>query len=90
MTYHSRQNKISMKGVLQYEPRHEKTCQRFLTRSDTNWALQSHKMAGGLKSGMKEVEGLYYLCSENKVSCKNTLQLILSLCFHKCKNQVFS
>ena len=38
----------------------------FPTRSDTNWAEQLQKMARGLKFRIYEVEGLYYLCSENK------------------------
>ena len=33
---------------------------------DTNGAVQSQKMARGLKFCLKEVEGLYYLYSENK------------------------
>ena len=38
----------------------------FPTRSDTNRTMLSQKMTGGLKSRVKEVQGLYYLCSENK------------------------
>ena len=38
----------------------------FPTRSDTNQAVQLQKMARGLKFRIKKVEGLYYLCSENK------------------------
>ena len=38
----------------------------FLTRSDTNLAVQSQKMARGLKFQVYKVEGLYYLCKENK------------------------
>ena len=34
--------------------------------SDTNGAVQSHKIARGLKFLIQEVEGLCYLCSENK------------------------
>ena len=34
--------------------------------SDTNQAVQPQKMARGLKFWIKEVEGLYNLCSENK------------------------
>ena len=30
--------------------------------SDTNWAVQPHKMARGLKFLIKEVKGFYYLC----------------------------
>ena len=38
----------------------------FLTRSDTNQAVQPQKIARDLKFQTWEVEGLYYLCSENK------------------------
>ena len=38
----------------------------FLTWSDTNQAVQLQKTARGLKFRIKKVEGLYYLCSENK------------------------
>ena len=34
--------------------------------SDTNRAVHQHKMARGLKFRIQEVDGLYYLCSENK------------------------
>ena len=34
--------------------------------SDTNRAVQSQKMARGLKFRIKQVKGLYYPCSENK------------------------
>ena len=34
--------------------------------SDTNRAVQPQKMARGLKFCIKEVEGLYYPCSEHK------------------------
>ena len=34
--------------------------------TDTYQAVQPQKMASGLKFGIFEVEGLYYLCSENK------------------------
>ena len=37
-----------------------------LTRSDKNQAVQFQKMIRGLKFRIKEVEGMYYLCSENK------------------------
>ena len=33
----------------------------FLTRSDTNRAVQLHKIARGLKIRSSEVKGLYYL-----------------------------
>ena len=38
----------------------------FSTRYDTNRAVQSKKMARGLKFRIIKEEGLYYLCSENK------------------------
>ena len=48
----------------------------FPTRSDTNQAVQTQKMARGLKFWISEVEGLYYPCSENKDADQ------LRLCFH--------
>ena len=45
-----------------HEPCREKIC----PSSDINLAVQLHKMASGLKSWFWEVEGLFYLCSENK------------------------
>ena len=41
-------------------------CLGFPTRSDTNWAVQPQKMARGLRLWISNVEGLFYLCSENK------------------------
>ena len=38
---------------------------RFSTSSDTNRTVQPQKKARGLKFQIEEVEGLYYLCSEN-------------------------
>ena len=38
----------------------------FLTKFDTNQAKQLQKMGRGLKFRIEKVEGLYYLCSENK------------------------
>ena len=38
----------------------------FPTWSDTNQAVQLQKMARALKFWIEKVEGLYYLCSENK------------------------
>ena len=35
-------------------------------RSDTNWAVQPQKMSRGFQFLIWEVEGLFYLCSENK------------------------
>ena len=51
----------------------------FQTRSNTNWTVQPQKMVRGLKFGIHEVEGLYYLCSENKGAdqlCRLYSQLI--------------
>ena len=65
---------------------------RFHTRSDTNQAVQPHKMARGLKFRIKEVEGLYYLCSENKGAdqLRGYREADLRLCFRICKKPVFS
>ena len=38
----------------------------FPTRSDTNQAVQPLKMVRNLKFWNLKIEGLYYLCSENK------------------------
>ena len=38
----------------------------FPTRFDTNRAVQPQKVAKSLKFPIEEVEGLFYLCSENK------------------------
>ena len=59
----------------------------FPTRSDTNRAVQSQKMARGLKFRFKKVEGLHYLCSENKGAdqLRGYREADLRLCFRKCK-----
>ena len=55
----------------------------FPTWSDTNWAVQLQKMARGLKFRIKEVEGLYYLCSENRGAdqLRGHREADLRLCF---------
>ena len=40
----------------------------FPARSDTNRTVRTQEMARGLTFRILEVEGLYYLCSENKSS----------------------
>ena len=64
----------------------------FSTRSDTNRAVQSQKIARGLKFRIKKEEGLYYLCSESKgadqLCCYREADL--RLCFRICKKLVFS
>ena len=55
-----------------------------LTWTDTNRAVPSQKMARGLKFCFKEVEKLYYRCSENKCAAD------LRLCFSISKKSVFS
>ena len=64
----------------------------FPTRSDTNRAVQSKKVARCLKFQIKEVEGLYYPCSENKGADQLRGYRIadLRLCFRICKKPVFS
>ena len=64
----------------------------FSTRSDTNQAVQSQKMARGLKFRIWKEEGLYYLCSENKGAdqLRGYREADLRLCFRICKMCVFS
>ena len=64
----------------------------FLTRSDTNQAVQPQIMARGLKFRIKEEEGLYYPCSENKGAdqFRGYRKADLRLCFRICKKPVFS
>ena len=54
-----------------------------MTRSDTNQAVQLQKMARGLKIWIKEEEGLYYSCSENKGAdqLRGYSEADLRLCF---------
>ena len=63
----------------------------FLTWPDTNQAVQSQKMARGLKFRIKKVEGLYYLCRENKGADQLHIyfEADLRLCFRICKMLVF-
>ena len=60
------------------EARYEKNLSSwFPTRSDTNRAVQTRKMARGLKYRIKLVEGLYYIAKTNVlISCAVTAQLI--------------
>ena len=60
-----------------------------LTRSDTNQAVQPQKMARGFKFWIKEVEGLYCLCSENKDAdqLRDTVQLICAFVFAYAKSR---
>ena len=64
----------------------------FLTMSDTNWTIQSQKMARGLKFQIDEEEGLYHLCSENKGADRlhGYREADLRLCFRLHKSQIFS
>ena len=64
----------------------------FPTRSNRNRPVQSQKMAKNLELQIKEEEGLYYLCSENKGAdqlCSNCTA-DLRLCFRMGKNPFFS
>ena len=65
---------------------------RVSARSHTNRAVQSLNMGRGLKFRIKEVEGLYYLCSENKGAdqLRGYREADLRLCFRICKNPFFS
>ena len=82
-------------NMITNQPRYEKTGLRglgFPTRSHTNRAVQSQKMARGLKICIYEVEGLYYPCSENKGAdqLRGYHEADLRLCFRICKKPVFS
>ena len=65
----------------------------FPTMSDTNQAVQPQKMARDLKFLIKELEGLYYLCSKNKgtdkLRCAVTAQLICAF-VSTCAKSMFS
>ena len=64
----------------------------FLTRSDTNQAVQLLKTARGLKFCIKEVEVLYYPSNENKGAdqLRSYREADLHLCFRICRLLVFS
>ena len=61
----------------------------FPTWSDKNQAVQLKKMARGMK--FWKVEGLYYICSENKGADQlgGYREADLGLCFRICKTLVF-
>ena len=58
---------------------------------DTNRPVQSQKQARFLKFWLKEEEGLYYPCSENKVAdqLRGYREADLRLCFRICRLLVF-
>ena len=60
-------------------------------RSDTNRAAQPQKIARDLKFRILKVEGLYYLCGENKGAdqLRSYCAADLGLCFRICKKPVF-
>ena len=64
----------------------------FPTWSDTSQADQPQKMATGLKFRIWKVEGLCYLCSENKGAdqLRGYREADLRLCFRICKMLVFT
>ena len=64
----------------------------FPTWSDTNQAVQLQKQVRGLKFRIWKVEGLYYLCSENKDAdqLRGYREADLRLCFRISKKPVFS
>ena len=64
----------------------------FPTRSHTNRAVQSLKIARDLKFRIYEAEGLCYPTGENKGAdqLRGHREADLRLCFRICKNPVFS
>ena len=68
---HLHNHKVRMKSMIKTHLRQKSRVMRkqtfwFPTWSDANQAVQLQKMARGFKFRTKKVEGLYYLCSENK------------------------
>ena len=63
-----------------------------LGQTQTGLYVRPQKMATGWKMRIYEVEGLYYLCSENKGAdqLRSYCAADLRLCFRICKKQVFS
>ena len=51
---------------MKWTPTWENLSTEFSTRSSTKQAVQTQKLARGLKFLTKEVEGMHYPCSENK------------------------
>ena len=64
----------------------------FLTRSDTNKAVQLLETTRGLKFCIYEVEVFYYPSSENKDAdqLRGYREADLRLCFRICRSLVFS
>ena len=62
------------------------------TRSDTKEAVQQQNIVRDMKFQIWEVEGLYYLCNENKDAdqLRGYREADLRLCFCICKKSVFS
>ena len=54
---------------------------------DTNWSVQSQKMARSLKFWIEKEEELYYPCSENEGAdqLRSYCEADLQLCFGLCK-----
>ena len=61
----------------------------FPTRSDRNQAVKPQSMIRDLKFRLREVEKLFYLCSESKGADQLHGYRVadLRLCIHKCQNR---
>ena len=83
---------VSFLYHLLYEPRCEKTCLRGFQPGSKKRAVLPQKMASGVQFQIKKVEGLCYLCSENKGADQlcGYREADLRLCFLICKMLVFS
>ena len=70
---------------------HEQTCLQGFRPGLTNWAVQPSKLVRDYKFQIKEVEGLYYVSSEDKgadqLCCYRTDDL--HFCFCVCKKAGF-
>ena len=74
------------------EPHREKTNVLVSDLVHTNQAVQSQKMARGLKFRISKAEGSFYLCNENKGAdqLRGYREADLRLCFRICKTLDFS
>ena len=84
---------IERLSLLLYELRRQKTGLRGFRPGPTQTRLRNQlNEARNLKFQIKEVEGLYYPCSENKGAdqLRGKREADLRVCFRICKNPVFS
>ena len=64
--FSERNDRPGRESKFKYGPVREKMYRGLPTWSDTNRAVQPQKMGRCLEFRIEKVEGLFYLCSENK------------------------